>query len=614
MGIDDLKMPQWFASKPPEVQRELFVLGYRNLTVHAIAQTVLCVLITAGSWRIVPHNLVLAWSAVGALSIVGLLIGKAAFRRDAAAPVTPLSALQRWRWAHTLLLTILGIPWGGAALMMTPLDPVHNLMIMLAAVGALAQSAHSTAPHDPLAFVLSAFLASALMMSQLPMAFGPQAWVIAGMYILYFCVLTLSALNARATLLASIELRLLNESLARTNAENATRAEQANRDKSAFLAAASHDLRQPVHALLLLIEAYRQQVPAAAQHPLMQHITAAGQSIRSLFEALMELSQLESGTEKPVRMRFDLHDSVRGTLAGIRPVAQSKGLMLRTRIAANLPAHTLFTDKLWLERILSNLLSNAVKYTVRGGVLFSVRRAQGSGGLWLEVWDTGIGISPQDQARIFEPYTQVGNRERDRAKGLGLGLAIVRDAARLLDMEVSVHSRVGRGSCFRLHLPAGLLQHDRLAERSAAPAASATPAPYLAGRRLLLVDDDPMVRQAMQALLPGWGIDLRCAVAGDASVLDLCGADWPPECVLSDFRLPGSLDGIALLDLLLERYSAAVGILQTGELAAAVKDRAEEAGYLVLFKPVDAALLASTLNAVLQPPRPAAELAEVKQA
>jgi signal transduction histidine kinase len=421
-------------------------------------------------------------------------------------------------------------------------------------------------------------------------------------YVLFCIVLLLAARHARTTLLTSIQLRLSNELLAKTNAENAIRAEHANRDKSAFLAAASHDLRQPVHALLLLIEAYNQQEPASAHHPLMQHITAAGQSIRSLFVALMELSQLESGTEKPSNIRIDLRDAMDSALENIRPVAQSKGLDLRTRVSKNLPELFIVTDKLWLARILNNLLSNAVKYTVRGGVLLSLRPENGAG-LLLEVWDTGVGISPADQARIFDPYVQIDNRERDRAKGLGLGLAIVRHAAHLLDMKVSVHSRPGHGSCFRLHLPAASLQANGLdGDPFSTTEVNASPAPYLVGRSVLLVDDDPIVRQAMGAILSGWGIDLRCESVGSPSVLNICGNDWAPECVISDFRLPGTLDGIALLDLLLERFPEAVGILQTGEQAVAVKERAEEAGYLVLFKPVDAASLASTLNAVLQPP------------
>jgi CheY-like chemotaxis protein len=218
------------------------------------------------------------------------------------------------------------------------------------------------------------------------------------------------------------------------------------------------------------------------------------------------------------------------------------------------------------------------------------------------VWDTGLGIAPADQARIFDPYVQVANRERDRSQGLGLGLAIVRHASALLGISVSLQSRLGRGSCFRLHLPASMLANAPAAGAVKLVAQESTvvrPASWLAGRRVLLVDDDVMIQHAMQALLGSWGLDLRCAGLGDTTVLALCAPDWVPDCVLCDFRLPGPLDGIAMLDFLQDRFPDMVGILQTGELVQTVQERAEEAGYMVLFKPVDAHILASTLAAVL---------------
>jgi len=243
-----------------------------------------------------------------------------------------------------------------------------------------------------------------------------------------------------------------------------------------------------------------------------------------------------------------------------------------------------------------------VRYTAQGGVLLSLRRAHGGDGWWLEVWDTGMGIAPADQARIFDPYVQLGNRQRDRAAGLGLGLAIVRHACKLLGIDLTLRSRPGRGSCFRLHLPANLLvsavSADPPKPTHAQHAPLVNPSNWLNGRRLLLVDDDVMIQRAMQALLGSWGLEVRSASEGDVSVLAVC-ADWTPDCVLCDFRLPGPMDGVAMLDFLQERFPAMVGILQTGELAQTVQARAEEAGYMVLFKPVEAHILASTLAAVL---------------
>lgn len=592
-----------FHTYDPAVEQELFVLGYRNLAVHVLGQTGLSLLVAAGAWATVAHVRVVSWLAYMLVMAVIFGLGIWGFRQRANRPGIHPAVFRQWKVAHLWMVTSTGLGWGGLGFLFVPGAQVNNLMVMTSFAGALAYSAVSNA-HDLQGFVVSVSLAIVVLLSQIPAAFGDQALVVMGMCLLYLSVMAWVARNAHLTLIESIQLRLANEHLARKNAENASRAEQANRDKSEFLAAASHDLRQPVHALLLLIEAYRQQVPAAAQHPLILNIATAGQSIGSLFNALMELSRLESGMEQPVVATFELSESITRMVARVRPEADRKNLSLRCQVGKAAERLMLCTDKLLLERMLGNLLTNAVRYTAEGGVLLSLRLAHGGDGYWLEIWDTGVGIAQGDQARIFDPYVQVANRERDRTKGLGLGLAIVRHASELLGIGLTLRSQLGRGSCFRLHLPAGLCTH------APAPQAQQTPTRFLPdsvhianqlyGRRILLVDDDPMIQHAMQALLGSWGIDLRCAVTGDASAIKVCGSDWQPECVLCDFRLPGAMDGIEMLDYLQDCYPQAVGILQTGELVQTVQARAEEAGYMVMFKPVDALVLASTLGAVLK--------------
>lgn len=498
-----------------------------------------------------------------------------------------------------LALCTVGIAWGGAGLLFVPMAHDQNLMVMIAFSGVFAYSAASNAPQDPLAFSVSAVIGTVILMSLIPAAFGTHAVFVLTMCILYFFSLAFANINARRALLMSITLRFANEALAKENAENATRAEQANRDKSDFLAAASHDLRQPVHALLLLIEAYKQQVPAAGEHPLMQHIMEAGRSIRSLFNALMELSRLDSGSEQVIITNVHLPDMLQRLYSRVMPQAQRKGLSLRCAQSSALNWQAVSTDGILLERVVGNLLSNAVRYTDEGGILLSLRNAHGGSGLWLEVWDTGIGIAESERDRIFTPYVQVGNSERDRSKGLGLGLSIVRHCVSLLGLQLQLMSVLERGSRFRLHLPLEMCQRGEPSGLSRHKDMRAADTVTLTARRVLLVEDDPMALHAMQVLLRGWGIDLRCAQVGDASVLNSCTPDWIPECVLCDFRLPGPLDGIGVLDLVLDHYPNVVGILQTGELEKRVLAQAEDAGYMVLFKPIEPAILASTLNAVL---------------
>jgi len=596
----------WPATQDPAVEHALFTLGYRNLRVHALGHTGLSLLVATSAWFTAPHTRVLAWLGSMLVLALAFLGGIWAFRERVQPTHFNALTLHRWKTVNLWMVTLPGLGWGCIGFLFVPQAQVNNLMVMTSFAGALAYSAVGNA-YDLRGFMVSVGLATVVLLSQIPAAFGDQSVVVMGMCLLYLSVMIWVARNAHSTLIESIQLRLANEILATKNAEVAARAEQANRDKSEFLAAASHDLRQPVHALLLLIEAYRQQVPTAANHPLVHNIALAGQSIGNLFNALMELSRLESGTEQPVLANFDLLESISRLLTRVHPEADRKAISLRIHCSRTTKNTHVHTDKLLFERLLGNLLANAVRYTEHGGVLLSVRRAHGGDGLWVEVWDTGLGIAPNDQARIFDPYVQIANRERDRAKGLGLGLAIVRHASELLSLGVSVRSQVGRGSRFRVHIPASVCAKAPHASHLAAAEqhhAAITATRFLAGRRVLLVDDDLMIQHAMQALLGSWGVDLRCCATGNAQALQVCGTNWEPECVLCDFRLPGALDGIAMLDLIQDRYPHAVCILQTGELVQTVQARAEEAGYMVLFKPVDPAVLATTLSTVLnQPPQ-----------
>ena len=594
-----MKNFRWLPIYNAAVEHELFVLVQRHLMVHGFAQMGLTVLVALSSWRYAAHEPLLLWTAFMFTSGLVLLAQGLYYRSQAPVAVGDMARIRRWRQNLRTETTLMGLGWGAVGFLLVPGNSNQNIMIMTAFAGVMGYAAAGNGSHDVVGFWISVVLANVIILPLLPNAVGSDAPMLAGMFILYMVVLIFVARNIFATVYESIRLRMENESLARSNAENAARAEQANRDKSEFLAAASHDLRQPVHALLLLIEAYRQQVPAAANHPLLRHIAQAGHSINTLFNALMELSRLESGAEKPILTMVDLPELTHRLLNRIRPEAQEKGLHIRCFETASAKHCCVHADKVLLERMLNNLLSNAVRYTEQGGVLLSLRTAH-SGGLWLEVWDTGLGIAPADQGRIFAPYVQLGNRERDRSKGLGLGLAIVHHAAQLQGLGLTLRSRPGHGSRFRLHFPAAVCQRT-LPEAEMLMVAPFPLMPRLQGRRVLLIDDDPMVLQAMQALLSSWQIDLRCACWGDARALDVCGTDWVPECVLCDFRLPGSLHGVAMLDVAQDRFPGVVGILQTGELAQAVQQQAEEAGYMVLYKPVSPGLLFSTLTAVLSP-------------
>lgn len=584
-----------------EVALELFLLMHRNLVSNAIGQSVLSGLVFWAALGVTPTKTLLIWLAYMYV-IAGLYIWQYFEYRDVAQKaVQQTGNLGHWKLYRNLVQWFSAMGWGSIGFLMVPDATIHNVLLMTVLTGVMGQAAMSNASNDMVGNAISLTSAVFLGSVNLPTAFGTSTAQITTMLIFYNAVLLVNMRNAHNAMRTSVRLRLANAALARTNADSAARAEKANREKSEFLAAASHDLRQPVHALLLLIEAYRQSDSEVASHPLVRQIAAAGQSINGLFNALMELSRLESGTEKPNSINLNLTSVIQLAVDNARPQGELKRLSIRLFVSRDLLKTTICTDKVLLERILGNLLSNAIRYTPSGGVLVSLRGAHASDDLWLEVWDTGTGIAKENQARIFDPYVQVGNRERDRSKGLGLGLAIVRHATELLGMKLTLTSRIGQGSRFRLHIPFSLVQQDAMASIPATlseflPCTDAV----LHSRRILVIDDDPMVLKAMQALLRGWQMDLRCDSGGNDSLLLQRDPLWSPECIISDFRLPGPFNGIQLLDALLDQYPDAVGILQTGEVGKDVHAQAAAAGYLVLSKPVAASTLASTLGAVLE--------------
>jgi signal transduction histidine kinase len=594
----------FIARHPIEVRRALFSLGYRNLFVHEIGQVILSLLVFGASWNVVPQNDLFVWLAWQGITSITMAGGLLLFRKASLKPELEAQTLIRWRFAHLVMLTMIGIGWGIESSLMVPDESVHNLMILNAFAGTLAYSSVSNAPHDPIAFGTSAIVAIAVLLWQIPRIFGVDTTFVIGMCLLYFFVLVLAAINSRSTLLELIYLKISNEQLALTNASNAAVAVQANKEKSEFLAAASHDLRQPVHALLLLIEAFKKQEPAASSHPLMKHISTAGHSISSLFSALMDLSRLESGRDKLRLSNVDLVALLLKMRDQFRSEADAKKIHFAVFFPKNVRHVVIETDKLILEQILSNLISNAIRYTSAGGVLLALRRNFAANSYSLEIWDSGLGILKSDQVRIFQPYVQVCNKQRDRTQGLGLGLAIVHQAIANLGWKISVNSKFGKGSSFKVRIPRHSFRNGIdavvLPTTGVISVDSSVSIKVLNRRKILLVDDDPIVVAAMESIFVSWNVDFRSALVGDESVLDAMEPNWVPECILCDFRLPGKMNGLALLDFLLERFPNAVGVLQTGEPEAVVRDKADDAGYVVLFKPIAPDLLASFLGSALK--------------
>ena len=395
-------------------------------------------------------------------------------------------------------------------------------------------------------------------------------------------------------LLTSLEaFERMNATLERKVVERTRELQAANAAQTRFLAAASHDLRQPMVSIGLLVGLIDEQIRAGPLQRVVLRLKEATAALEGLLTRLLDLSRLQSGTVQVQRQSLALQAVLSAVAAQHAEHAHGKGLRLRVHAGGAL----VHSDPALLEQILGNLVGNAVRYTRQGGVLLGVRSA-GPAHWRVAVWDTGPGIAAEAQRAIFGEFVRGAHHceSEESASGLGLGLAIAQRAAALLGTEVALRSAPGGGSCFSVVLPRAL------AAAAAAPAPSVRPAlpRPLAGRRLWLLEDDPNARASLQLLLQHWGAEVR-AFSSLAAVRAVDPLAPPPELLISDLRLPDGQGTDALLHLR-ERWPDQPALLVTGNTAPedlAALEQWREAGVPVLIKPFASATLQTAVMAAL---------------
>ncbi|AWK85642.1 hybrid sensor histidine kinase/response regulator [Azospirillum thermophilum] len=367
--------------------------------------------------------------------------------------------------------------------------------------------------------------------------------------------------------------------------------------KERFMASASHDLRQPVQALMLLSGLLlREPLPDTAR-TLADQLRVSVGSLGSLLDCMLDISKLEAGLVSPDVAPVDLGELFGRLDREFQPVAASQGIRLRSVV----PRLTVHTDGALMERVLRNLLANAIRYTQRGRVLVGVRRRRDR--LRLEVWDTGIGIAENQLDRIFQDFYQVGNAARDRREGLGMGLSIAKRLVAMLGGTIEVTSQLGRGSCFCVCLPlpqSGPQAPDGQDGTLGAAAGDGTDGAADGGDALvLLVEDDAVIRMALSLMLEGWGYQVVDAgTVGEAyGHLD---EGLSPDLILADYRLPDGATGLMVMDTVRRRLGRDIpGVLLTGDTSSDRLREATGAQCALLHKPIQPHALHSTVRTAL---------------
>ena len=538
-------------------------------------------------WKLTPAAVMLPW--MGAFAVMALARWMVGVRFKRATPQSREDWL-RWRLYSNIGTIAAGVLWGltgwvfygrGNASQQT------GLIVIVYTFAVAAVPVLSTQPRMYFGFVSLCFLPLVVRIASVG---GVASYELAGELLLIISLTAVLARYYRQALQRVMELKLQADGLLaqlrveKQAAEAARReAEVANRAKTQFFTAASHDLRQPLHAMGLFAEALRQRVHEPEVAHLVNSINESVDALEGLFSELLDITRIDSGGVEVHPKHFQVDDILRKLRLHFEPVAFEKGLALRLRGGMR----AVHADPLLVERILRNLVSNALRYTNDGSVLVGCRPLGDK--VLLQVWDTGVGIREEQQAMIFEEFYQVPNTEAvapHQRKGLGLGLAIVKRLADLMGAPLRLLSTPGRGSVFTLELPAG--------KALGAPAVSLPgKGPLeltLNGRLIVIVEDEPVVRSSLEVLLKGWGASIASfdSVATSTAWALGCEPGQPaPHLLIVDYRLENGLNGVHAVQALRQRFGAGVpAIVVTGSTMTGHEKEAQEHNFHVLTKPV----------------------------
>lgn len=490
-----------------------------------------------------------------------------------------------------------GLSWGALAwLFIQPSQPASTVLVLGTLGGLTSAGLAVLGASWPLsvAFWLSCTLTTAVGLVRID---DPVHATLAVGVLTYLGAMTVFSYHTARMVQRSIDLHRENERLvgqlrdqtrrahdARQLAEEAgAQADAANRAKTVFLASVSHDLRQPLHAAGLYLAALKRMGWQGRASYLLGQVEASQSAANDMLSTLMDFSRVDAGVVQARMRPFALQPVLHRLVQALAPWAEEKGLALRLRDTRCVVQ----ADPALVEMVVRNLLLNAIRYTERGAVLLACRRRGGQA--WIEVWDTGVGIPQHQQEAIFQEFHQLGNPERDQRKGLGLGLAIARGLVRAMNVDLTVSSVAGRGSVFRLQLP---LSTEPLIEALPTDLQSSS---SLHGLKVLLIDDDERVRQAMGDLLSDWGC--WCELAETAEAAHGLLARFKPDVIVCDHRLREGRSGVQAIEYLWSCLQRRVpSVLLTADTASERLREAHASGLLLLHKPVPAPRLYEVLT------------------
>lgn len=552
----------------------------------ALAGSLMLMLFVIGTlWSQFPAVALLAWLCANLL-FIGWRHWR--WKRAPYNPAMTAGEASAWLRESAFASGVNACIWaGGAAAFLNDASFSGYLFFVLVLTSLVFGASVSFAAWFPsvVAFAVPVTLAAALKMATLDHA-GSTLVAISCLPFLLFVLVVAHNYSRLITTLVTLDAR--NAALLVEAEQGRAEVERSSAEKSHFFAAVSHDVRQPLYATGLLLEALAKRVTTNEQRKLIADIQRSHGAMDLLFTSILDLTQLDAGAVTAKVDHVDL-GSVLETLRGeFAPSAARKCIGFDVS-ATEVRVHT---DPVLLSRILRNLLGNAIKFTDAGGVDVTVIAHESN--VQIRVSDTGPGIPVAEQGKVFAEYYQLGNPERDRGKGLGLGLAVVRRLCVLLDIELELASAPGRGTVFTLSMPAGHPKANK-------PSYSAASAPDIAGLHVVVVDDERTILRGLKMLLGDYGCQVTIGESSSDAISAARKVTRPPDIIISDLRLRGDGDGVDVIHTIRAEFDARLpALLVTGDTDRTAVERAASAGLRLMYKPLAPHQLVKTIASLVE--------------
>ena len=582
------------ASRGLRVRAEQIATVYNHSPTTTIGSLAAGASLVIMLWGAIDHRLLLTWFLALALHQAFRVYDFLSWRR--AKPTA--EQMERWGRRYWLATLSAGLIWGTASwFLVVPGSPPHQTVLAMFMIAIAGVSIGGLSAFWNGFITLILLMLVPLLIRLLIEGSSTSTWLAAVAGIALGVAVAFGR-TLHKVIAESFDKRFENvdlvEELSRQKslAEQArAQAEAANRAKTQFFAAASHDLRQPLHALGLFASALSDKIKEPDVLNVVHSINSSVGALEGLFTELLDISKIDAGAIQAVPQPVSLGKLFDRLRLDFDAEAYDKGLRLSIRPND----FWVRSDPILLERIVRNLVTNALRYTRQGGVLVAARRRGGT--VSIEVWDTGIGIAADQQEQIFDEFVQLANPERSSKKGLGLGLSIVRRLCTLLEHPIELRSVVGRGTVFRLNAagdipPVVEQKNRRVAERLPGS---------LDGIVIAVIDDEEAIVEGMRVLLNGWGAHVVGGASAAVVLEELTGDHLTPNLAIVDFRLQNDVTGLDVIAQLRERYGSELpAILVTGSTAAEHIEEAKRHDLHLLLKPVMPAKLRTLINFKLQ--------------